>query len=246
MKKLLTLACLAALATLVVPCCAQASTPSLASLAKVVAALKSVTVKQHKEIVALNKRLAAAQPVLALAPYVQLDKYAQNGVKGPNIIFSGANVHVVSGSGKSDDNGTLRGLGNLIVGYDAPLSGGPTTSRSGSNNLIVGDWQAFPSYGGFVAGNGNQIAAPYASVSGGAYSTASAEYASVSGGEGNTAGAEFSSVSGGTSNSTTYYFASVSGGQNNQASGDATSISGGLNVSLGTDDGWAAGSLHSP
>ena len=231
MKKLLTLACLAALATLVVPCCAQASTPSLASLAKVVAALKSVTVKQHKEIVALNKRLAAAQPVLALAPYVQLDKYAQNGVKGPNIIFSGANVHVVSGSGKSDDNGTLRGLGNLIVGYDAPLSGGPTTSRSGSNNLIVGDWQAFPSYGGFVAGNGNQIAAPYASVSGG---------------EGNTAGAEFSSVSGGTSNSTTYYFASVSGGQNNQASGDATSISGGLNVSLGTDDGWAAGSLHSP
>ncbi len=245
MRRLLIFACLAALAGCVAPGPAQASTPTLSSLAKAVASLKTVTVKQHKEIVSLNKRLAAAQSVLALAPYVQLDKYAQNGCKGPNIIVSGANLHIVSGSGTTNDNGTLWGLGNLIVGYDAPLSGGPATERSGSNNLIVGDWQAFPSYGGFVAGNGNAITAPYASVSGGAYSTASAEYASVSGGEGNTASAYSTSVSGGSDNIASYEFAAVSGGQNNQASGIATSVSGGLNVSLGTDDGWTGGKLVS-
>ncbi len=116
------------------------------------------------------------------------------------------------------------------MGYDAPLSGGPATQRSGSNNLIVGDWQAFPSYGGFVAGNDNAINAPYASVSGG---------------EGNTASDFATSVCGGTDNIASYEFATVSGGQNNQASGFATSVSGGLNVSLGTDDGWAGGKLVS-
>ena len=52
----------------------------------------------------------------------------------------------------------------------------------GSNNLIVGNYQAFPSYGGFVAGYGNTISGPRASVSGGGYSTASGSAASVSGG----------------------------------------------------------------
>ena len=171
------------------------------------AGLKTVTVKQHKEIVSLNKRLAAAQSVLALAPYVQLDKYAQNGCKGPNIIVSGANLHIVSGSGTTNDNGTLWGLGNLIVGYDAPLSGGPATQRSGSNNLIVGDWQAFPSYGGFVAGNGNAITAPYASVSGGAYSTASASMPASAAVRATRRAPTATSVSGGSDNIASYEFA---------------------------------------
>jgi hypothetical protein len=42
------------------------------------------------------------------------------GVVGPNIVFTGANIHIVDGSGSTDDNGgALRGLGNLVIGYVA-------------------------------------------------------------------------------------------------------------------------------
>src|SRR5205823_4276431 len=100
------------------------------------------------------------------------------GVIGPNITFKGANIHIVSGSGRTDDNGNPTGLGNLIIGYDedpknsltgdssdgipinaapgvpSPLSPG---DRGGSHNLVIGGGNRFTqaAFGGFVAGERN-------------------------------------------------------------------------------------------
>ena len=78
----------------------------------------------------LKNQLAAVEsnPALALGPFVTVDPNPENEVVGPNIIFKGANIHVVSGSGTTvDNNGT--GLGNLIIGYDElPPQGFPRRS----------------------------------------------------------------------------------------------------------------------
>lgn len=53
-------------------------------------------------------------PASPLAPFLTIDSNTYNGTAGPNIIFSGANIHVRSGGGVSgtDENG----LGNFVVG----------------------------------------------------------------------------------------------------------------------------------
>ena len=58
---------------------------------------------------------------------------------GKDVFFTGVNVHIVSGSGSTDDGGTLSGLGNLILGYNAlgnDLGAGDV--RTGSHNLVLG------------------------------------------------------------------------------------------------------------
>jgi len=68
----------------------------------------------------METRLAAveANHALELGPFVSVNPNPETGVTGPNITFSGANIHIVSGSGMTDDDGNPRGLGNLIIGYD--------------------------------------------------------------------------------------------------------------------------------
>jgi hypothetical protein len=63
---------------------------------------------------------------------VSVDPNSEDGVNGPNIIFKGANIHIV-GSGTTNDNGNPTGLGNLIIGYDED----PTSV--GGNPLAAGD-----------------------------------------------------------------------------------------------------------
>jgi hypothetical protein len=98
--------------------------------------------------------LAAVQSnhALLLGPFVNVDPNPEIGVIGPNIIFSGANIHIVSGSGATNDNGSPTGLGNLIIGYDEdpqsysdsspgddlPLSPLNPGDRGGSHNLVIG------------------------------------------------------------------------------------------------------------
>jgi len=167
------------------------------------------------------------------------------------VIFEGANVHIRSGSGFTDDNTTqaafgvsffgdasgtpsetLTGRGNLIIGYDetsalsGTLSSGP---RTGSHNLVVGPVHTFSSWGGMVAGFKNAITGISSSVSGGGGNTASGVFfSSVSGGEQNTASGQGSSVSGGGLNTASGNASSVSGGGQNTASGGSSSVSGGL------------------
>ena len=56
--------------------------------------------------------------MFALNSFVTVDPNPENGVIGPHITFKGANIHIVSGSGSTNDNGSPTGLGNLIIGYD--------------------------------------------------------------------------------------------------------------------------------
>ena len=161
--------------------------------------------------------------------------YVAEGIdKKPTIQFSGTNLQIINGEGKT---ATANGEGNLIIGYDET-----TKAQTGSHDLIVGVEQGYTSYGSLLAGFGNIATGPYASVTGGLRSTASGEYASVSGGNDNKASAEsawtgggvggianarFTSVSGGFDNTASEVYASVSGGAFNTASGEVTSVSGG-------------------
>jgi len=202
----------------------------------------------------LQKELAAVQSnhALLLGPFVNVDPNPEIGVIGPNITFKGANIHIVSGSGSTDDHGNPTGLGNLIIGYDEdpnlPLtgdstlglptimqtSGGPfplsSGDRGGSHNLVIGGGNRFTraAFGGFVAGERNTINSFGASVSAGFNNAASGLFASVSGGVRNFASGLFASVSSGGLNTASGTDASVSGGFENNASGVAASVSGGF------------------
>jgi outer membrane murein-binding lipoprotein Lpp len=150
-------------------------------------------------------------------------KLASVTMSGTDFVFTGVNVHVRSGSGATD--GSMNGLGNLIVGYDEART--VSSDKSGSHNLVIGPEHSYPSYGGLVAGLENTISGPYASVSGGFYNTASVICASVSGGNGCDAEGIYSSVSGGVGNHATGDWSSVSGGNNNTAGTTAAHVCGG-------------------
>jgi len=216
-------------------------TPSqLRHLNTQVASLQQTILTLQSEIDALRTELAAVQKnnALALDPFVSVNPNPQIGVAGPNIIFTGANIHIVSGSGATNDGGNPRGLGNLIIGYDEdtkdPVLGGPPLNpgdRGGSHNLVIGARHRFTqaAFGGLVVGEKNSISNTAASVSGGENNAASGVHASVSGGQDNTASGPFASISGGENNTASGLNASISGGQNNAVSGESASISGGNN-----------------
>ena len=77
-----------------------------------------------------------------------------SGRKLPTIRIEGVNVQIVNGEGETYQ---VNGLGNLIVGYQAP--NGPS-DRSGSHNVIVGDDTDYTSYAGLSTGGGNQLLGP--------------------------------------------------------------------------------------
>ncbi len=176
----------------------------------------------------------------ALLKYLNVES---SGIDGkPTVRFSGANVQIVNGEGKT---ATTNGEGNLVIGYDEDSNSfgfrrGPGV-QTGSHDLILGEEQEFTSYGGIVAGLINSITAPFASVSGGVENTASGESASVSGGGENIARSYLASVSGGLSNEATAAGASVSGGYENIASAGAASISGGQDNTAKGSFAWVGG-----
>jgi hypothetical protein len=212
------------------------------------------------QVAALEVALGRAQEVLK---FVRVESDSINGLAGPHWIVEGANVHVRSGSGSTDDGcGTnsdcpgLAGLGNLVVGYNEP-SLSNDTRRTGSHTLIVGPYHGYTSYGGFVAGFGNTVSGISTSISGGAANSAtgigssvcgglvnvaSGVYSSVSGGESNTAVGSRSSVSGGWGSSAEGLGSSVSGGGGNIAEGDWSSVGGGVgNLAIGPGSSVSGG-----
>ena len=253
---------------------------NLATLNTTVETLQTQQMTAQSTITTLNTTVGTLQSkVMAIAndgalgplgTYVKVvDTGSINGLTGPHVIFEGANVHIRSGSGFTDDNTTqaafgvsffgdasgtpsetLTGRGNLIIGYDetsalsGTLSSGP---RTGSHNLVVGPVHTFSSWGGMVAGFKNAITGISSSVSGGGGNTASGVFfSSVSGGEQNTASGQGSSVSGGVLNTASGNASSVSGGGQNTASGGSSSVSGGSQRSATALFNWAAGSLSEP
>jgi prophage DNA circulation protein len=146
----------------------------------------------------LDKKTADIIP--DLGKYIKVDTNVLNGVTGPHILITGANVHVRSGSGFTDDNinvgGTLKGLGNLIIGYnESPAA----LSRAGSHNLVGGSLNSFSSFGGMVFGIRNTLSGQYATIASGDTNTASGVAASVLGGNQNRATGSNSTVYGGLS-----------------------------------------------
>jgi FtsZ-binding cell division protein ZapB len=216
----------------------------LASLQSTVSALQDQVNSLQATNTALKSQVAAVQSnhALLLGPFVSVDPNPEIGVIGPNIIFSGANIHIVSGSGSTFDNDNARGLGNLIIGYDddpqnlnAGMGGGAPLQpgdRGGSHNLVIGGGNRFTqsAFGGIVAGELNTISSFGATVAGGRLNTASGQDASVNGGIFNTASGQFCGVNGGVRNIANGDAASVSGGLFNTAGGEATVVIGGQGV----------------
>ena len=255
MKKLLLAVSVCSLLLLAGAATAGASTPTLKSLAKTVASLQkqvkslkatvttqASTISTLQSVVGadashgLQKSVAdiAANPVLTLSwlpTYLSLDMSAENGVTGPNVVFQGCNLHVMSSTSEGDSSG----LGNLIVGWDDVPGHG--ASRTGSNNLVAGDDNNFTNCAGFLAGIDNSCTGEFASVSGGADNWGSAEFSSVSGGEDNSANGFFSSVSGGRNNTVIGSWASIGGGGGSSpATGLSTTV----------DYSWEAGNTATP
>jgi hypothetical protein len=180
----------------------------LSALEARVAALESVNASQSAEIAALK----------AKTQYVS--------VAGGEMFITGTNLHVVNGFGATSQ---VNGMGNLIVGYNQLRNDG-SDDRTGSHNLIAGDFNNYSSFGGFVAGFNNNI---------------TGIYSSVSGGNGNTASGSSSAVSGGRLNTASFHWASVSGGEGNTASQLGSSISGGFGLTQSASFGWSGGSAFS-
>ena len=163
--------------------------------------ISKTTVKYKAEALPGTAELETLDKIL---PHVS---YVESGVAGkPTIQFSGVNAQIVNGEGKTE---SVNGEGNLVIGYDENAG----RTQSGSHNLILGEEQAFTSFGGLVAGFGNTISGREASVSGGALNTASGFYTSITGGMRNTARVEASSVQGGDKNLSESRFASIFGGK---------------------------------
>ena len=219
---------------------AQVLTPRR-QIVSVVFALKSGTVQGLDGILA---RLDVLEQKLQTVSY-----------DGSTLLVSGANLHIVNGTGTTE---TANGLGNLIVGYNELREGG-NDDRSGSHNIAVGKGHNFSSYGGLVAGDENTISGSFACIAGGQRNSAGGNYASVSGGIGNMAIGEFAWAGGGSSNSaiggassiSSGYacvadgvYSSVNGGRHNTASGQHSSVSGGQDNIAGGDHGSVGGGSH--
>jgi hypothetical protein len=137
-----------------------------------------------------------------LLPHVS---YVESGVGGkPTIQFSGVNVQVVNGEGKT---ASTNGEGNLVIGYDEG-----SAAQTGSHNLILGEEQTVTSYGGIVGGSFNSITAPGASVLSGTSNTASGPFAVVLTGSTNRAKGTHSWVGGGEVDEADARLSSVFGG----------------------------------
>ncbi len=232
--------------------------PLITTLQGQVATLQTALSTANTNISALQTALTAVQNnhALALGPFFSVDAGAENGLAGPNIIISGANVHIESGSGNTSDS---TGLGNLVIGYDedslAPSTIDP--NRTGSHNLVVGEDHQFTASGGAVFGFGNFVSSNEASITGGSCNAAGATafppslagpcfsatfgIDSVSGGEENTSNGGGSSVSGGLQNTASGQDSSVSGGNSNSASGIQASVSGGFSNTASKDNASVSG-----
>jgi len=153
------------------------------------------------------------------------------------VTFTGVNLFLQNGAGRTDSN---NGLGNLIVGYDEDDG---DDEKFGSHNLVVGADHTYSSYGGLVIGLDNAITGEYAAVSGGFHNIASGAHSAVSGGALGEASGQHAAVSGGQANLASGQGASIVGGNASVASGGLASILGG-NTNTASGDRSTIGGGH--
>lgn len=186
-----------------------------------------------------------ANSILDLNGYLTFE----NSTGYPTAVFRGVNVQVINGTG---DTQSANGLGNLIVGYNRAREGTPVCSigyfsteaectarggrwasshKSGSHNIVGGDFNSYSLWGGLLLGTQNAINAPFSVVTAGS---------------GNVASGDLSSVTGGSFNTSSAMYGSVTGGLNNTAKGDFSSVSGGSSRLATGSYNWASGALIQP
>jgi hypothetical protein len=123
---------------------------------------------------ALEARVAALETLLAGVTRESLPDGQGGDVD--TIQFSGVNVRVVNGTGKTGQS--PNGLGNLTIGYNrAPTD--REANRTGSHNLVVGDQNNYSSWGSLITGTRNTSAARFANVLGGKDTTADQEWGAL-------------------------------------------------------------------
>lgn len=93
----------------------------------------------------------SAMAASVLDPFVSVETGTLNGLTGPHVIFTGANFHIRSGSGSTEDT---TGLGNLVIGCNEDVSTDEGISidpaqRVGSHTLIIGPLHRFTRSGGW-------------------------------------------------------------------------------------------------
>ena len=119
-----------------------------------------------------------ADMMLATVIIQHMDLLEHFSRDGDEITISGANLHIVNGTGTTD--GPTDGLGNLIIGYNEER--GFNDLRTGSHMLVVGKENNYSGFGGIVVGFNSSTSGQYSSVSGGTDNRASGQWSSVSGG----------------------------------------------------------------
>jgi hypothetical protein len=215
---------------------------TVASTARQSLQVQFSAIQRQMEALTNEVRGLRANSVLDLNGYLTFD--ISSGY--PTALFRGINVQIVNGTGETQ---TATGTGNLIVGYNRPSAGsficslGVTESaascqangglwaqshKSGSHNIIGGDFNSYSSWGGLVLGMENAMSAPFGMVGGGARNRAEGSFASISGGSFNTASG---------------VYGSVAGGFDNHAIGEYTTVGGGAQRTSSGQYDWAAGGL---
>jgi hypothetical protein len=199
-------------------------------------------IQRQMEALVTEVRGLRGNSVLDLNGYLTFD--ISSGY--PTALFRGINVQIVNGLDRTD---STNGTGNLIVGYNRPSAGsficslGVTESaatcqanhglwaqshKSGSHNIIGGDFNSYSSWGGLVMGVENAITAPGGTIVGGARNRAEGAFASVSGGSFNTASGVYGNVAGGFDNHAIGEYTTVGGGSQRTSSGQYDWAAGGL------------------
>jgi hypothetical protein len=206
-------------ATLAIGVEAEGVPQQIADLQAQITALKATVATLSSQLVAVRNN-----PVLGLGPFVKVDPNPENGVTGPNIVFSGANVHIVSGSGATDDRVT--GKGNLIIGYNEAFSDLQPGDRGGSHNLVTGESNTFKSWAGVVFGSNNSLEGAFSSILGGSGNLTGigGSPSVIVGGSNNSVVAPGSVVVGGGGNTCSGVISLVLGGFNNVADGGGSIV----------------------
>ena len=238
----------------------SANTSEIAAQATAVAAAEDAVASVEADVASLE-----ADVVPDLGDYLSVDVFADE------VVFSGANVLIQSGSGYTCDNttddyggdgsGSLTGLGNLIVGYNEGSYA--AEDRAGSHNLVLGTYHQYTAYSSLVTGENNDVHAPYAATIGGTSNRIYADNSVISGGYSNYTGSDatyggafgsyygevagyMSSLHGGNTNRVEGFASTVTGGRNNYvtADGSSASISGGFENTVGGGHGSISGGSY--
>ena len=226
--------------------------------------LEALTERQESRITALEEQVATLHQQMSQTAtpeqvaWVELVRQGLSGeteedgttlailtIRQVDLVVEGGNLVVRS---TDPDPQRLDGTGNLIVGWNRDDG---TALRDGSNNLVLGDYHSYPSYGGLLTGYGNTVAGPYGAAIAGTDNTVTGYGASAVGGIQDQAIGAYAVTTGGSYNRAIGPHATVGGGQGNDAGieGDTTNtdqhVSGGYgNKATGTFAAAVGGNLN--